>query len=180
MNKPNEFVKKEDARVGYEVAASFWTYQGQLNWHRYNVMLVSNSVMLAVIGATLSSQRLLPYLTLALAIVGLILCFVWVLLTARGFDHHKFWGLCAWELERHLGDEVKTVSKLQVFAKGDNVSFKVHSEETDKEDTDKDEVRNHRFGRLSNVLSQKPLAFIVVAAFAVSYVVMVVFSFLLW
>jgi hypothetical protein len=40
MNEPNKLVEKENAPVGYQVAANVWTYQGQIIWNRFNVMWV--------------------------------------------------------------------------------------------------------------------------------------------
>ena len=33
----------ENAQIGYQVAVSLWTYQGSLNWNRFNVMLTANT-----------------------------------------------------------------------------------------------------------------------------------------
>jgi len=160
-----DVTEKEDIRVGYQAAVDFWTYQGQLNWNRFSVMLVANSVIIAVIGAIFSGQHAPPHITMALCVVGLILCIAWVLLTARGFDHHTFWMLCAWELEEQLGDAVKLVSNLYSFNSGNEVTFNRATE-----------TKQHRLGRLSKVSSQRWPAYIVIGLVAVVYIAVLIYS----
>lgn len=176
MEESNELVEKEDARVGYQVAVDLWTYQGQLNWQRYNVMLVANSVIIAVIGAILSgqlaAQRSQPLLMISLAGVGFVLCIAWVLLTARGFDHHRYWILCAWGLEEHLGEAVRAVSKLQSLGAPEGVNLKVRHTENGE-----DELKTHRFGTFSRV-PQGVVAYSVIVVFTGFYVVLIDLSIL--
>ena len=87
MNEPNELVEKENAQVGYQVAANVWTYQGQVIWNRFNVLLVANSVIIAVISAMLSGENPRSPLIASLAGLGFILCIAWILITARGFGY---------------------------------------------------------------------------------------------
>ena len=106
-------VRKEDGRLGYQVAVDLWTYQGKINWDRYNVMLVANSIIAALIGVVFPSHHQFPGLMIVLAVAALLLCLCWVLVTARGFDHHTYWGFCAWELEKlYLSSTVTTVFSL--------------------------------------------------------------------
>jgi len=86
--------RKEDARVGYQVAVSLWTYEGEQNWARFNVMLVANSIIIAVLGlaatSQLSNQGSLGPLSVVLSVVGLLLSAAWFLITVRGFDYQKY------------------------------------------------------------------------------------------
>jgi hypothetical protein len=101
----------ENARVGYRVAVDLWTYQGNLNWNRFNVMLAANSIILSVIGVVLSSQSFLPVFEVLFPAIGIVLCIVWAFLMVRGFDYHKYWSSQARELEEeYLSDVVKIVS----------------------------------------------------------------------
>jgi hypothetical protein len=111
MAEPRELVETENAQVGYQVAVGIWTFQGQMNWNRFNVILVANSVIIAVISAKRSGADPLPPLIVSLAILGIILCIAWVLITARGFAYLTYWFRCATELERHLGDGIRTTSR---------------------------------------------------------------------
>ena len=168
-SKPTEgtnVTKEEKAWAGYQVAVDLWTYQGQLNWNRFNVMLVVNSLIIAIISSVFSSQRPSPYLVNALALGGIGLCVAWVLLTARGFDYHRYWGLCAWELEeQHLSDVVNIVSRLDSYRIGEEIDFQGRQRETG---TGVRETKKHRLGRFSKV-SQEPIAYLVIMAFAIAY-----------
>jgi len=39
----------ENAKVGYQVAIELWIYEGELVWSKFNVMLVANSIVLALV-----------------------------------------------------------------------------------------------------------------------------------
>jgi hypothetical protein len=106
----------ENARVGYQAAVNLWTYEGQLIWARFSAMLLANSIVVAVIGIVISADRALPVFSVGMPIAGLILCLVWTLMTARGFDYYKHWGMSACELEdRFLSDPVQTVYRVGDF-----------------------------------------------------------------
>jgi hypothetical protein len=118
-------VALENARMGYEVAVTLWTYQGDLNWNRFNAMLTSNGVIVSVIGYLLASGNELTLFAVALPIVGLVVCALWALFAARGFVYHRYWGSRARELEEaYLGPAVRTVSKARSLRKGGEVEFK--------------------------------------------------------
>jgi hypothetical protein len=180
MSKDSKFqdgndVKEEKAWAGFQAAIALWIYQGQLNWNRFNVMLVANSLIIAIIGSVFSSQRPLPYLAIALALGGIGLCVAWVLLTARGFDYHRYWGLCAWELEeQHLSDVVTIVSRLDSFRNGGEVAFQIRQGETKN---DEKTTKKYRLGKLSKV-SQRLITYSVIVAFAIAYLVVVVYDIL--
>ena len=91
---------REEILLSYRTAIDFWIYQGQLNWNRFNVMLVANSILIAVIGSLVASEKPIPVLTMLLAVLDLCLSAAWAVLTLRGFDYHKYWGFWAWELEQ--------------------------------------------------------------------------------
>ena len=118
-------VALENARVGYEVAVSLWTYQGSLNWNRFNAMLTANGVIVSVIGFVLSSESRLTGFAVVLPVVGLVLCALWAVFAARGFVYHKYWSSRARELEeRYLAPAVRTVSRARPPSKGGEVGFK--------------------------------------------------------
>ena len=118
-------VALENARVGYEVAVALWTYQGDLNWNRFNAMLTSNGVIVSVIGYLLASGNELTLFAMALPIVGLVVCALWACFAARGFVYHKYWSSRARELEEaYLEPVVRTVSRARSLRKGGEVEFK--------------------------------------------------------
>lgn len=118
-------VQKEDARIGYQVAVNLWIYQGQLNWHRFDIMLVANSIIIAGIVVSFSSQSGVPSLFAnLLPIVGLFLCSVWAHITARGFVYHKYWSSQARILEQeYLADTVRIVADARSTKEGGEIAF---------------------------------------------------------
>jgi len=116
----------EEARIGYQVAVDLWTYEGEQNWARFNVMLVANSIFIAVLGLAVTGQTRSPSISIVLSIVGLILCIAWFIITKRGFDYQTYYVLSARELEeRFLSDMVKTVSRGGTFADGRPISIQI-------------------------------------------------------
>jgi hypothetical protein len=116
----------EDVRVGYQVAVSLWTYEGAQNWARFNVMLVANSITLALLGLVVTSERPAPSISVVMSLVGLVLCSAWFLITKRGFDYQKYYVLSARELEEHFTSSViRTVSRGGSFADGHLVTLEV-------------------------------------------------------
>jgi len=53
-------------------------------YSRFNAMLTTNSILLAIIGWMVTSEGLSPYLTMSLPIVGLFLCGAWYSFVAHG------------------------------------------------------------------------------------------------
>jgi hypothetical protein len=39
--------QQDNARIGYQVAAQLWAYEGQGLWSAFNAMLVANSIVVA-------------------------------------------------------------------------------------------------------------------------------------
>jgi len=76
-----------------------------------NAMVYANTIVIATLGVILASSKSaqLGPLRAGLAILGLVLCISWGLLTVRSFDYHKHWVLSSRELEALL-PPVRTVS----------------------------------------------------------------------
>ena len=122
INLPNI----EDARIGYQTAITLWTTESEQNWARSNVMLVANSVIIAIIGLAITNKPPLPSISFGLSLVGLILCTIWFLLMRRGFDYEKYYLMSAREIEeRFLTHTVKTVSRGGEYAEGLPVTIEI-------------------------------------------------------
>ena len=103
---------EQSALVGYQTAITLWTYEGSQNWARFNVMLVANSIVMAVLGLTLTSGQSLLVATLILSVVGMVVCAAWFLMTKRGFDTQKYYTRAAREIEEtYLAGTITTVSR---------------------------------------------------------------------
>jgi len=152
--------RTENARVGYQAATMLWTYEGELVWSKFNAMLVANSIILAIIGLIITSQRELPVFSIGMPIAGLILCLLWFLATKRGFDSYIYWILSARELEeQHLSDPVKTVCRGGDLADGRKIQLTINGKKKD--------YQMSWFGRLLRV---EWVSYLVIALFAVMYI----------
>jgi hypothetical protein len=151
-----------NARIGYQVAIEMWAHSGEEVWARFNVMLVANSIIIAVVGVALTSQRALPALTVLLPVVGIILCLLWLILMKRGFDYQIYYILSASELEeRYLAGTVKTISRGAAFACGKEVSIQTGNGLT-----------NRRMGFWSRLLTAQSASYFVIILFMIVYIVM--------
>jgi len=129
--KLTDETKAEHAEVGYQVAASLWTYEGTQNWARFNVMLVANSIVIAIIGLVLTSEHPKQSVSFVMSLVGLFLCLAWFLITKRGFDYQGYYVKSTRELEeRFLAETVKTASRGSIFAKGEVVTIELNGKPT--------------------------------------------------
>lgn len=163
----------ENAREGYQAAIALWTYQGTLNWSRFNVMLTANSIIIAVIGIAFSSGHPLPGLSFVgiywavFPMLGLALCVAWLSLVVRGEKWHQYWGKSACELEeKYLNDAVKMVARARLLSGGEPISLVIGGEHTS--------MRMGYFSRMAQ--SQKWVPYLVIGVFAVAYSVIWVFS----
>ena len=149
----------EDARIGYQAAVDLWTYEGEQNWARFNVMLVANSIIIAVLGLSVTGPNGSPSISIVLSIVGLILCISWFIITKRGFDYQTYYVLSARELEeRFLSDIVITTSRGGTFADGCPISIQI--------DGKPKRLQMSWWSRLSSAGS---ISLIVVLVFAIVY-----------
>jgi len=114
---------QQDARIGYQVAINLWVYEGQLIWSRFNAMVVANGIILAAISVLLTTERVDWKPLVGLSALGIVLCLIWALMTARGFDYHDYWIRSARELEKGHLNTVRTVSRGGEFAEGQQVEF---------------------------------------------------------
>ena len=153
-------IRRENALIGYQMAISLWTFQGEQSWARFNIMLVANSIVIAVIGLAFTSQRPVAVFTLLLPIVGLLLCGIWFAHTRREAEYSDYDILSARELEeKYLSDPVKTVSRGGLFAEGATVTIEIGGKTTQL-----------RMGRLARSLRAKAAAKWVILILALLYI----------
>ncbi len=141
----------ENARVGYQVAALLWTYEGSLLWAKFNAMLLANSVLLGSIGVALTASRPLPLIGLLISALGVVLCLAWWAMTSKGVAYHNYWVHSARELEeRYLGDSVSTVSRGGFFSDGKPVVIRCQTKRSHHRM--KGAVRRANLTRICNVI----------------------------
>lgn len=114
----------DNARVGYQVAASLMTYEGNVIWVRFGTMLVAHTVIASVIGMSVESGAA-GVAQVGLVLAGLVLCAVWVLLHQRGFDYYVYWILSMRELEESHLAPTRTLSRGAAFAAGEPVELTI-------------------------------------------------------
>ena len=114
----------ENARTGYQVAVTLWTYEGNLIWSKFTAMVYANTIVLATIGLLITSKPEFQFLRIALAVLGLQLCLAWFWIIKRSFDYHNYWVFSAHELEALYIQPVETVARGVKLARGERVTFK--------------------------------------------------------
>lgn len=157
----------ENARAAYQVAIEMWGQLGQEVWAKYNVMLVANSIVIAVVGLAFTSTRPLPSLIAYLPIVGIILCLLWFIMTKRSYDYQVYYLLSARELEeQYLASTVKTLSRGATFASGQTVSIDLANQAV-----------NRRMSFWSRILSGQSASYITILLFVILYGFLILQSF---
>jgi len=164
LNEVPNSESMENARVGYQVALNFVWYLGDLVWAKYNAMLVVNGIIIAAIGIGLTGQQPLPILAVGLPVVGLILCALWFQLVRRGVDHMSSYMAAARELEdEYLSNQVRVLSRGNDFGAGKEVTYQIGGKRST--------IRMSVLGRL---MRTGPASFLVIAVFAIVYVLMLI------
>lgn len=158
---PQQITSLDDIRLAYQTAVSIWTYEGNLIWSKYNAMLVANSIILAIIGFTISAPNMPVLFSVATPLAGMALCVLWLLLTRRGFEYHRYWVLAARELEeQHLAPAIKTISRGGRLIDGRPVELSIDGK-----------TRVYRLDSISSFLSASWNSYIVIGIFFVLYVI---------
>jgi hypothetical protein len=159
---------QQDARIGYQVAVNLWVYEGQLIWSRFNAMVVANGIILTATSVLLSSERLDCKPVVGLSASGIILCLIWALMMARGFDYHEYWIRSARELEKGHLNPVKTVSRGGEFAEGQQVEFDLP-----------EKWRRHQVGCMGRVPFARA-SFMSIAVFVIVYALAIAYCLTDW
>jgi len=151
--------RRQNALVGYQMAISLWIAQGEQGWARFNVMLVTNSVILAAISLAVTSQRPPAVFTLLLPVVGLLFCGVWFVLVRREAAYGYYYILSARELEeKYLSDPIQTVSRGGCFGEGGTVSVEISSKPVQL-----------RMSRMARILRARTAANLIIVVIAILY-----------
>lgn len=154
--------RMQNAQIGYQVAIDLWAHAGEEVWARFNVMLVANSIIIAVIGFAMTGQRAVPAITVLLPVIGIVLCALWFVMMRRAFDYQDYFILSARELEeKYLVDPVRTLSRGAAFSDGKPVSLEVAGASVTR-----------RMSLCSRLMRAKKASYVVVITFVVVYLVM--------
>jgi hypothetical protein len=109
--------KSENIRMGYQTAIEMWAHCGNEVWSRFNVMVVSHSIIIAVTGAAFLKKNPSMVLAFVLASAGLILCILWVIMMERAFAYQNYYLFSARKFE-----ESEAVAPVKIISKGKDFS----------------------------------------------------------
>jgi uncharacterized membrane protein len=126
----DEEAQLENARVGYHAAVSLMTFEGNLVWARYGLMVLVHTIILTAIGLTSGTPQPARTVTLVgLSLVGLVLCVVWWLVNDIGFRYFFYWLFSARELEELYLSPARTISRGIPLARGEVVTIVLDGKE---------------------------------------------------
>ncbi len=83
---------KDNQKSEYEISVNMRISESQIQWERFNAMLVINTILIGFIGFTYSTEFKIPiFIQLFLSPMGIVLSLLWMRMTNRGFMWTKFW-----------------------------------------------------------------------------------------
>lgn len=109
----------------YGACVNMRVSEAQIQWERFNAMLVINTIFIGLIGFTFSKDFNVPSpIKELLPLLGILLSILWYKVTKRGFMWTKFWTDEAREIEKENMSE----NKIRPFNEGlihkiDNKAF---------------------------------------------------------
>ena len=131
------------------------------------IVIIIAIVVIAAIGIGLTGQQPLPILSVGLPVVGLILCALWFQLVRRGVDNMSSYMAAAQELEdEYLNSQVRVLSRGHDFGAGKEVTYQIGGKRS-----------TIRMSVLGRQMQTGPASFLVIAVFAIVYVLMLIEAF---
>jgi hypothetical protein len=97
-------------------------HQSKIIWDSFRSLLAANAILLGLIGAILRFYTEFEPLVTGLALLGIVLCVAWAIVTARQFAYQSYWFAWARRYEREaLGSESHMIQRGRRFARGESV-----------------------------------------------------------
>lgn len=94
--------KIENIRTKYLSAIQLSISEGQIQWSRFNTILLINTILFAILGFTNLTDTKISLLQSYIPIIGFTISFLWGIMTIRGFDWTTFWIMEARKLEKDI------------------------------------------------------------------------------
>ena len=95
---------KKNSISEYEAAINMRNSEAQIQWERFNAMLVVNTIFMTLLGLSfVNENKIPPIIRHMLPILGIFLCILWNRMTGRGFMWTKFWITKARNIEEKFG-----------------------------------------------------------------------------
>lgn len=112
MNRENQDL--ENARVKYTSVLSIKNSEGEIQWNRYNAILVANTIFVSLFSFAANSDGSAPILKIVVWVIpifGIVLCFLWYIVTKRGFLWSTFWIKKANEIESQIKGKINPIQE---------------------------------------------------------------------
>lgn len=128
VEKKEENGEIEQLFNAFHAAINLQTFEGSLVWSRFDAMLTTQTIFLALIGLLYDGDNSskLYLLKKVLPILGLILCILWFFMTSRGYSWFKYWSYSVRELEdkiRKHNEDIVILKRGDLFRQGKVVKF---------------------------------------------------------
>lgn len=105
----------EDARVKYTAAIALKCSEGEIQWNRYNAMLIVNTIFIGLIGFTfgkdINISQIVRFIFWFTPIFGLLICESWYKMTERGFKWTQFWMEESNKIEQQFEGQIDPVQE---------------------------------------------------------------------
>ncbi|OGH10809.1 MAG: hypothetical protein A3B38_03860 [Candidatus Levybacteria bacterium RIFCSPLOWO2_01_FULL_36_13] len=106
----------------YGASVSMRISEAQIQWERFNAMLVINTIFIGLIGFSFGKDFIVPTpIKEFLPLFGIFLCVLWFKVTRRGFMWTQFWTETARKIEE------KDVDKNQIRPFNDGLIHKIEN-----------------------------------------------------
>lgn len=116
-------IGNEERLTSYQTIVSLYLHEGDLLWQRFNMFLVAHSIFLSAIGLFLTLDKHIAIVDIFLPIIGVILCFFWLIITWRGYSSREHWTLHAEEIEKAMGNEINVFTKRKHRIMGKSIKY---------------------------------------------------------
>jgi hypothetical protein len=154
-----------DRVAAYETAVGLANQQGNYVWSSFASLAQSHSIFIGLSGLLLAASDSLSSLRAVSGLVaglGIILCFIWILILARQFDFYAHWFAWARHLEKEaFGDTMIMLRSGRAYSDGSVINVSDTSSQL-------------RMGALANIARIRHLAFAAVWVFLGIYLVILV------
>lgn len=115
--------EKSDSNFLYSSAINLMNHEGDLVWSRFNVFILANTILFILIGELLKTNNKQMSI-LVVSFVGLILTFLWLISTVRGFEAIEYWNCSIREIEEAISGKDAVIN---LFIRGEKY-FKLNQQ----------------------------------------------------
>jgi uncharacterized membrane protein YesL len=119
----NAEMKPEEAREGYRAAIQMISHESKVIWDSFRSLITVNTIFVGFIGAVIKLYPDFRALVPLIAVLGVLVCVVWALITTRAFGYYGYWFAWARKYEKlTLGSEQHMIQQGKKFSDGETVT----------------------------------------------------------